>query len=288
MYPEIAVLGVALRTHAVFLALAVASAATVATVRVFRAQRLALWRVLFGMALLAVLVFAGGRAHYVYNRWDLGYFQDRPFEVLRIWDGLHAPGALAALLVSAPLLAWLFRLNLGRVADQLAPACLLGIVIARIGCFLNGCCYGVACSAGLCVSYPPGSQAHRLHLRSGLVGVGDWSADVHAFQIYLVLVCAGAAMAFWLVARRRRYDGQAALVAAAVYLGGATAVEAFRSGALPQAFGAWGFTQLQVGGGALLLVVVAVLALIEWRQHVSRNEGFARPTGRFGSTEEVR
>ncbi|MDD5657650.1 MAG: prolipoprotein diacylglyceryl transferase [Elusimicrobia bacterium] len=34
------------------------------------------------------------------------------------------------------------RLDLGRVADVLAAAGLLGLAIMRVGCLLNGCCYG--------------------------------------------------------------------------------------------------------------------------------------------------
>lgn len=288
MYPELTIFGTVVRTHVLFLSLAVVSAATVGALRVSHAERLTLGKVLVGIGVLAAVVFAGGRSHYVYNRWNLGYFQEHPLAVLRVWDGLHAPGALAALLVGGPLVAWCFRLRLGRVADQFAPACLVGIAVARVGCFLNGCCHGVLCRGRLCVSFPPASPAYRLHLRSGLVGVADWSADVHAFQLYLVLVCAVALVAFWFVARSARYDGEPALVAAATYLVGATAVETFRSGALPHAFGFWGFTQLQVLGAALAAAVVAVLVVMESRQRMTSRISLASQSRRLGSTEEIR
>ena len=36
---------------------------------------------------------------------------------------------------------------------------LLGMAIGRIGCFLNGCCYGGACELPWAVTFPP--EAHR-------------------------------------------------------------------------------------------------------------------------------
>jgi phosphatidylglycerol:prolipoprotein diacylglycerol transferase len=47
------------------------------------------------------------------------------------------------------------NLSAWKIADVLAPSIALGLAIGRIGCLLNGCCYGnVACPACLAVSYP--------------------------------------------------------------------------------------------------------------------------------------
>ncbi|MBN1956214.1 MAG: prolipoprotein diacylglyceryl transferase [Anaerolineae bacterium] len=42
----------------------------------------------------------------------------------------------------AAALCWKYRVSLGRALDLAAPPVLLGLAIARIGCFANGCCYG--------------------------------------------------------------------------------------------------------------------------------------------------
>lgn len=38
--------------------------------------------------------------------------------------------------------------------DIIAPALMLGLGFGRIGCFLNGCCYGATCNVPWAVSYP--------------------------------------------------------------------------------------------------------------------------------------
>jgi phosphatidylglycerol:prolipoprotein diacylglycerol transferase len=44
------------------------------------------------------------------------------------------------------------KLNIkDRIGNEIAPAAALGMAIGRIGCFLNGCCYGIPtnCSYGI-------------------------------------------------------------------------------------------------------------------------------------------
>nr|WP_315988195.1 prolipoprotein diacylglyceryl transferase [Desulforamulus aquiferis] len=44
------------------------------------------------------------------------------------------------------------------MADTLAPGLLMGQAVGRMGCFLNGCCFGIPHSFG--VAYPVGSDAN--------------------------------------------------------------------------------------------------------------------------------
>ncbi len=66
-------------------------------------------------------------------------------------------GVGAAVIVSI----WYIRrrkLPLWKVADVMAPSLALGIALGRIGCYLNGCCYGIA--SDFCgVKFPGMSQA---------------------------------------------------------------------------------------------------------------------------------
>jgi len=64
-----------------------------------------------------------------------------------------------------------------RVTDVLAPSVALGEGITRIGCFLNGCCHGVACDLPWAVAFPPGSPAWK--------AFGE--AAVHPTQLYASL-----------------------------------------------------------------------------------------------------
>ncbi len=60
--------------------------------------------------------------------------------------------------------AWLFlrkhRVPWLAVADLLAPSMMLGLAIGRVGCLLNGCCYGEVCNHAWAVTFPAGKAPH--------------------------------------------------------------------------------------------------------------------------------
>lgn len=51
------------------------------------------------------------------------------------------------------------KLPIWTFADVIAPALALGIALGRIGCFCNGCCYGLPTDSWLGVVFPPDSLA---------------------------------------------------------------------------------------------------------------------------------
>ena len=51
------------------------------------------------------------------------------------------------------------RIPLLRGMDIIAPALMVGLAFGRIGCFLNGCCYGEECSLPWGAHFPYGSNA---------------------------------------------------------------------------------------------------------------------------------
>ena len=66
-------------------------------------------------------------------------------------------------LLAAPIMLWymVHKKVPGRVAcDICAPCLALGIAVGRIGCFLNGCCYGAGTTLPWAVSFPYGSNAY--------------------------------------------------------------------------------------------------------------------------------
>jgi len=72
------------------------------------------------------------------------------------------------------------KLNFWSLADSVAPAIALGIFLTRIGCYLNGCCFGKACDLPWGVVFPPDSPAgavmggvhiHPTQLYSSLYGL---------------------------------------------------------------------------------------------------------------------
>jgi phosphatidylglycerol:prolipoprotein diacylglycerol transferase len=108
--------------------------------------------------ILVILVtsIAGARAMYVGTH--LAEFAGRPLAALALWEGgLTLYGGFAA----GTLGGFLYMARAGLpphlTADVLAPPFALGYGIARIGCFLNGCCFGLPAGAPWGVVFPAGS-----------------------------------------------------------------------------------------------------------------------------------
>ncbi|HZZ41738.1 MAG TPA: prolipoprotein diacylglyceryl transferase [Tepidisphaeraceae bacterium] len=53
--------------------------------------------------------------------------------------------------------------------DVLAPALMVGLGLGRVGCFLNGCCYGAECNTPWAVSFPYYSNAYQDEVDHGEV-----------------------------------------------------------------------------------------------------------------------
>ncbi len=76
-----------------------------------------------------------------------------------------------------------------KVFDAGAPAMALGEAMTRIGCFLNGCCYGVPWDGPLAVVFPRESFAHHDQVaRALLAPTAAHSLAVHPVQLYSTIV----------------------------------------------------------------------------------------------------
>ena len=121
-----------------------------------RIQDLAIWLFVFGIA--------GARLTYMY------VFSVPLVQFLRLWDGgLIFYGSVIGGLVGFGF-AYVFvirkyHLNGWTIVDIIAPSIALGMCLGRIGCLLNGCCYGnVACPDCTFQSHFPLSAPPRFDL----------------------------------------------------------------------------------------------------------------------------
>ena len=107
--------------------------------------------------------------------------------------GLVVFGSLPTAALAAGLFARRRGLSILRLADCIAPGLLLGLAIGRVGCFLNGCCYGGPCDLPWAVQFPPDSPAWLDQQARGLlpaVAAGaapPWSLPVHPAQLYAAI-----------------------------------------------------------------------------------------------------
>jgi phosphatidylglycerol:prolipoprotein diacylglycerol transferase len=100
-------------------------------------------------------------------------------------------GVVLATVAALAYLAWK-KMPVLATADVLAPSVALGEGITRIGCFLNGCCYGLPCDAGFCLRFPADSPA----------AITYHGAAVHPTQLYASVI--GFLLFFALSALLRR------------------------------------------------------------------------------------
>ncbi len=88
------------------------------------------------------------------------------------------------------------------IFNAFALALPLGIGIQKIGCFLNGCCFGNPTSSGWGVHYGVNTLPHYHQFKAGLIGSTDFiSLPIHPVQLYEM---AGAFIAAFLVYKTRK------------------------------------------------------------------------------------
>ena len=167
----------------------------------------------FGLYLVLWGVLGARVFHIVF--YQPGYFfSKRGFlHVFAVWEGgLVWYGAVAA---GIAYLFWFIfvKKKTGwrgwlRLGDLMVPSGMVGLAFGRVGCFLNGCCWGkVAKGLPWALRFPTGSHAYRAHLADKLItSVAERSLPVHPTEIYSVL----GALAVWgileLTLRKRKFD----------------------------------------------------------------------------------
>lgn len=236
-------------------------------------QTMAFWGLLAGIAgtrLLHIAMFPGS------------YSWRDPIGWIAIWrGGLVFQGALILSVPYVYLACRHYKIPFWRVADCAMPYLPLAHAFGRVGCFLNGCCYGARTDLPWGVSFPrvpwsfaepaAGSPAYLDHCQrfSGLSMTHDhWSYSVHPTQLYgiagLLFLC--GLLLYW---RNKRppFDGFTMPVYFMLYAVGRFFVESLRGDHNPTVFGAISQQQLF----SIVFLAVGVVLFLFLRQHALRN-----------------
>ncbi len=128
---------------------------------------------------LFVFGILGARLFYVVEYWPQFRRPNDPLATLGAivnvtQGGLVVYGSLIGALLGG---LWFLRrhgLPTLAVADLMAPSLVLGLALGRIGCLLNGCCYGGLCDAPWALTFPADSEPYRHQQSLG---------QLHGFQI---------------------------------------------------------------------------------------------------------
>ncbi len=200
---------------------------------------------LFTAALIGIpsgIIFS--RVLHVIDLWD--YYSAHPGQIVG-FSGLTIYGAI----LGAVLAVWIYsrfsRFRFGYVMDLLVPGVLLAQAVGRVGCTINGCCYGSAAPSWL-----PWSVVYTNSQCYAPLGVA-----VHPTQVYEIVFLLIAFGVLFPLRKRFQPDGSLFLIYLGTYSAWRVGVGFLRDGT---SF-LFGLHQAQVIGIIVLLIVIPILIL---------------------------
>ena len=196
------------------------------------------------------------RLLHIIDFWD--YFMQNPGEIIG-GQGLSIYGAV----LGAALGIWIYsrfrKISFGYFADMLAPGIILAQAIGRVGCTLNGCCYGIETDIFCAMVY------------TNPESLGPIGIPVHPTQVYEIiynLIVFGVLLG---LRNRFRPDGSLFLIYLTLYSLWRIGIDYIREGT----DFLFGFHEAQVIAIITLIITITLMAL---RTRWVKN-GDKEPTG---------
>ncbi|HLK14601.1 MAG TPA: prolipoprotein diacylglyceryl transferase [Fimbriimonadaceae bacterium] len=206
-----------------------------------------------GLIVTLIVGILGARVAYILQ--ELPYYEAHPRQIFSPqMAGITSFGAIVAGL--GYLFFWAKRRGIHPLSlfDCIGPPFLVGNAIGRIGCLLNGCCYGGICSTTL---------PWKIHVADS---PGTWHHPAQIYDSLLDLLAFGIVIA---LERRNTGRGQSFGLAMMGYGGARFIYEFWRagtdaqvaSGAASSTYWIGWLTQAQAVAGAMILAGAAVYTL---------------------------
>jgi phosphatidylglycerol:prolipoprotein diacylglycerol transferase len=170
--------GLPIRGYGVMLTLATVVAVMLAS---YRARQVGIDpEKIFSLAFVMVAAgIVGARLFYVIQYWNEQFAHYTPGGGLDLaataaavvnvtQGGLVVYGSVLAGLPAGIWFCWKNRLPVLGIGDIIAPSMVVGLALGRVGCFLNGCCFGGVClNEPYALTFPAGSPPYVQHEESG-------------------------------------------------------------------------------------------------------------------------
>ncbi len=175
---------------------------------------------------LVIIIAAAVGSRFFYVIYHLNEFSGHYLDTINPFQsngevglaGLSMMGGVVLVLILTPLFIKIWKMPLWETLDAFSPSFMLGVGITRIGCFLNGCCYGDPTNWFWGVVFPPTCAA----------GWHFPGMDLHPTQ--LISSAAGFIMfgILLLLERKPRFRGYTFLMMLALYSGFRFTIDFFR------------------------------------------------------------
>jgi phosphatidylglycerol:prolipoprotein diacylglycerol transferase len=128
---------------------------------------------------LTISFIAGARFFHILfyseTEWSL-LFEPVPY-------GFSLFGGLLSAVIYLFAAAWKHKLHLWHLLDVNAPGLIGYVAISKIGCFINGCCFGTPTIMPWGIPYTAGSQAYQYYIAGTLNNL-----DFHTWKVYSDLI----------------------------------------------------------------------------------------------------
>ena len=249
----------------------------------------------------------GARLAFLFTDYQMNWASEHPvLDMFAIWKGglTFQGGLFLALAVNIWYLTSR-RLPAGKVADVFAPGVALGVGVGRLGCFLNGCCWGQIAPRGFplgvifphdCGVYehhrqmlyvdellPALEKANHNHLAELLrhyAPLGLERIPVHPTQLYTALAMVGVfVFLLWVEKWPRLFDGMVMVIFLMAYSVVRFLIEFVRDDT-PVLSWIGGFPGLRLGQ---LLAMLTLAVAVCFFAHLSRKA--KAKAGREGSEQ---
>jgi len=201
----------------------------------------AIWDIGLWMVIGGII---GARLLHVIDKWD--YYIVHPDQLLN-FAGLAVWGAVLGAAVALLIYCSVRRISFWKLGDIVAPGAIMAQAIGRIGCMINGCCYGDTCTLPISVVYRnPSSYAPQ--------GVPLYPTQ----EFHLLWNLLGFAI-LWLLRKRIKTEGVLFLIWLIFFAVGDFAIRYFRGDTSPFMFG---LPEAQVVDIAVFIAAVVMMVVL--------------------------
>ncbi|MBI2423368.1 MAG: prolipoprotein diacylglyceryl transferase [Candidatus Hydrogenedentes bacterium] len=255
MYPTLLKLGIfEFHAYTVFMALAFLIGVLCAVNENYRLEKPYPVTPMGGIVIFFAALF-GARAYHIVQYGELS----KLYEAFYFWaGGLVFYGGLLGGFIGGVAYVRYKRVPVLPMGDIGLPYLALAHAVARLGCFLNSCCWGSVTEKAWGIAFPRHTLPYAQHLEDGLIARGaEHSLPVHPTQLY---ESAGLLCIFFILRWRFKgahHTGEIMLMYPLLYGLLRFTVEAFRGDSVRSAFGMTASQQI-----ALILFLGAAITWV--------------------------